>query len=321
MTDRGALLDAVLRDFDDVQARSVYADWLQERGDPRGELISLELRWACGSCAATEVRRIKHLRHALVAAVRQRFDNKRMALEIERGFVVAVDAQVSWLLERGAELFACEPVRYVVVRGTSPDALARLGEIAGIERVQWLWLSTASPQLLGAIKLPSLSLRITPRFKGLPALLDLPQMRRGFTPWSGYSVESLAAAAAEPALRNIEWLALHDDHLVVAELLASLPWRLRHLDISQRRLSLDALAALADNPTFSALRRIDLAGSDLDRRGAEQLVRGRFQLAHIDVSKCAKLSTDALDVLRGRFGDDAVVTDPGMLSSTIPKSK
>ena len=37
-----ALLDAVLADPTDIQARLVYADFLVERGDPRGEFIHVQ---------------------------------------------------------------------------------------------------------------------------------------------------------------------------------------------------------------------------------------------------------------------------------------
>lgn len=44
MTDRGAeLLNAVYERPDDRAAREVLSDWLIEAGDPRGELIALQL--------------------------------------------------------------------------------------------------------------------------------------------------------------------------------------------------------------------------------------------------------------------------------------
>jgi uncharacterized protein (TIGR02996 family) len=37
-------LDAISKNPDDEEARTVYADWLEERGDPRGEYLRLELQ-------------------------------------------------------------------------------------------------------------------------------------------------------------------------------------------------------------------------------------------------------------------------------------
>jgi uncharacterized protein (TIGR02996 family) len=55
---RGAeLLAAVLANPSDDTARAVYADWLSERGDPRGELIALQLeRHRRGGKASTRER-------------------------------------------------------------------------------------------------------------------------------------------------------------------------------------------------------------------------------------------------------------------------
>jgi len=40
------LIAAICEDADDDQVRLVYADWLEEQGDPRGELIRLQIEFA-----------------------------------------------------------------------------------------------------------------------------------------------------------------------------------------------------------------------------------------------------------------------------------
>jgi len=44
MSPEGALLQAALESRDDDTLRFVYADWLEERGDPRGEFLRVESR-------------------------------------------------------------------------------------------------------------------------------------------------------------------------------------------------------------------------------------------------------------------------------------
>jgi uncharacterized protein (TIGR02996 family) len=39
-----AFIDAIRKNPDDDEARAVYADWLEERGDPRGEYLRLEIQ-------------------------------------------------------------------------------------------------------------------------------------------------------------------------------------------------------------------------------------------------------------------------------------
>jgi len=42
MSQENAFLQAILDDPDNDDLRLVYADWLEERGDPRGEFIRLQ---------------------------------------------------------------------------------------------------------------------------------------------------------------------------------------------------------------------------------------------------------------------------------------
>jgi uncharacterized protein (TIGR02996 family) len=46
MGDDAAFLRAIQEDLDDSGRRLVYADWLEERGDPRGEYLRLGCRMA-----------------------------------------------------------------------------------------------------------------------------------------------------------------------------------------------------------------------------------------------------------------------------------
>lgn len=53
MTDESAFLRRICEQPDDVDLRLVYADWLEERGDPRGEFIRVQCERAsigCSSC-------------------------------------------------------------------------------------------------------------------------------------------------------------------------------------------------------------------------------------------------------------------------------
>src|SRR5437764_14382885 len=46
MTDEASLVRAIRDDPDDLALRSVYADWLEERGDPRAELVRVQCELA-----------------------------------------------------------------------------------------------------------------------------------------------------------------------------------------------------------------------------------------------------------------------------------
>ena len=45
MTHDDAFLQAIIENPDDDAPRLLYADWLEERGDPRGEFIRVQCAW------------------------------------------------------------------------------------------------------------------------------------------------------------------------------------------------------------------------------------------------------------------------------------
>lgn len=92
---KASLLDAIWAERDADEPRRVYADWLQQRGDPRGEFIALQLEVAHGEASAAAVRRTKALLSThrkewlgpelMVGLVNQRF---------ERGFLVGAKVKL-----------------------------------------------------------------------------------------------------------------------------------------------------------------------------------------------------------------------------------
>ncbi|MCA9665606.1 MAG: TIGR02996 domain-containing protein [Myxococcales bacterium] len=86
------LLAAIYQDPDDDDSRRVYADLLQEAGDPRGELIGLQLQQARGAASSKEERRVR----ALLRAHRGQWigeDLERVLNKVvfERGFLFAAE--------------------------------------------------------------------------------------------------------------------------------------------------------------------------------------------------------------------------------------
>ena len=65
MTDDEAFVRAVVAAPADDAPRLVYADWLDERGDPRGAYLREELRWARGRCGEPSPDRVITLGNAL----------------------------------------------------------------------------------------------------------------------------------------------------------------------------------------------------------------------------------------------------------------
>ncbi len=108
----GALLAAIYANPDDDTPRLVYADALQDRGDPRGELIAVQIARARGESTPERTAREK----ALLAEFKTRWLGtlaskvKKTSARFERGFLVAcapttatIDDDPAWATVRELE--------------------------------------------------------------------------------------------------------------------------------------------------------------------------------------------------------------------------
>ena len=92
------LLAAIHRDPDDLAARAVYADLLQELGDPRGEYIALQLRSAGGKPGEREIEVATQYRAAWlgpldkVLAKKSRFQNGFLYVVVMKTYRAALTA-------------------------------------------------------------------------------------------------------------------------------------------------------------------------------------------------------------------------------------
>jgi uncharacterized protein (TIGR02996 family) len=118
-----ALLAAILDDPLDDAKRAVYADYLQQHGDPRGELIALEL---APVKSAHRTRKLNVLYEQFKKEVWKPLAIKGGRYELERGFIQVVRADAA-ALAQAARLFETEPVWSLVTWKTAPylaDVLA-----------------------------------------------------------------------------------------------------------------------------------------------------------------------------------------------------
>jgi uncharacterized protein (TIGR02996 family) len=110
MVDERTLLDAIIAAPDDDGPRQVYADWLLERGDRRGELIALELAIAQGRRDLEA--RARELREQLK-------DRLPLGTRYRRGFPELLPA--SGQLHELATLLAAAPYRSLYLSVTADD--------------------------------------------------------------------------------------------------------------------------------------------------------------------------------------------------------
>ncbi len=120
MNHHQSFLQAIIEQPDDDTPRLVYADWLEEHGDPdRAEFIRLQCELA-GMAEADPRQREHQARERTLLAAHERewagpLDRLVTGYEFRRGFVEAVVSSAAFFRDAG-RLFAAAPVRVVRIR-------------------------------------------------------------------------------------------------------------------------------------------------------------------------------------------------------------
>lgn len=118
-----ALLEAILADPDRDDARRIYADLLTQDGDPRGELILLELALD-GPLSIRKRAQLAARRRELYEAHRKRWFPYALAgMRTHHGFLRAVTGSFPQVKAAASKLFAAEPVTEVELTGMEDEEL------------------------------------------------------------------------------------------------------------------------------------------------------------------------------------------------------
>src|SRR5262245_1847527 len=115
MNDNDAFVQAILNNPDDDQLRLIYADWLEERGDVRGEFIRVQIELSRPDLASASQRDLLIREKELLAAheaewvglLRPRMDR----CTFRRGFLDEVEMEPDTFVEFAGVLFRAAPVR------------------------------------------------------------------------------------------------------------------------------------------------------------------------------------------------------------------
>lgn len=305
------LLAAIVDAPDDDAPRLVYADWLQSRGDPRGEFIQLQ----CQLAAAPD-------------------DERRRAIKIAENKLFAAHGK-SWLeplfhiLPAANEVFS--PYKFEFERGFVEEAHVTLDCVRHFgplwERAPLLRRLRLMPNMMFStpIKQPRLDRALdAPQFARLdsleitlggggnavarelaaaPNLARLRELGLHVSVW-GEGVGMFAAGATElvlddagvaalassPHLANVEAL-LVDSNRITSAGVAAIgrgAWKLRRLDLSHNLIAPESLTASLAGPAFSHLEMLALSGITFDPRSIGQLVRSPSlrHLRELDLEKC-----------------------------------
>ncbi len=239
-TDEQPFLDAIFDRYADDRPRLVYADFLDDSGEPeRAELVRVQL--ALARLSEDDPRRPElsdrqaELLNTNRAAWTAHLAGLVVGVDYRRGVPDSATVDAATFLARGPELFE----RLRVRRLRLLDVSAVVPKLA------------ASPQLAGVRELDLCStdlgnaglalLARSPHLKHLHAL-DL-----GFNGRDDAGVEARARSSGFP---NLTSLALNDND----------------------RIGSDGLRALAESPFFAGLTALDVSGNDINEHGIRALV-------------------------------------------------
>jgi uncharacterized protein (TIGR02996 family) len=279
MNQEDAFLQAIREEPDDDTVRLIFADWLEERGDPRSEFIRLQC--ALAGMAEEDERRpaLQELAERLLRQHQPRWvgslSSRVTGYAFRRGFVEEITISAAAFITHGRELFRHHPIRTVRVfsLGMLPDTPAYQGQRSLGDFLQLPYLDRVAALHLSNEELGDQRVRAlaeTARLTGL-RLLDLAN--------NGLTVASIHALAASPHLGQLTTLVLNRnplDSLGVQALAGSaLAARLTWLELNQTRLANSGARALLESPHLAGLKRLSLGGNDVSASLLEALV-GRF---------------------------------------------
>jgi uncharacterized protein (TIGR02996 family) len=192
-----ALLQAILADPDDDLPRLVYADYLEERGDPRAEFIRLQCQLAALQAYDAHRYSLESRIQALVAQHAPEWERPFLDLgaeqcEFRRGFVESVTISATAFLQYSSDLFALAPVRRVhLVEAT--DHLFPLFQCAALASVSCLDLTENEIPDFGAQALA-----------GSPFLRTLSSLVLCSTKLSDPGIRAILSSECLPALEMLD---------------------------------------------------------------------------------------------------------------------
>lgn len=267
----------------DDSPRLLFANWLEQEGDPRGEYIRLQCELAAGTFLSRR-QGLKSRSEALFKDHGQRWLKSLKAKgewTWNRGFVRVAHLDSSELKKHSAVMFGVEPIDSLAINRCNAS-LNCLKDAPWLPRIRVL-------KLRGEIKQPSLNILAKQPLTRLQRL-NLGDCR--------LSEASFAGILQSKSLTELNSLSLSGNHFGDRGLEALEEGRLEldSLYISRNQLTDRALEILGESPACRKLKRLALSGNvGLTDRGLERFLE----------TDCAK-SLKWLDVEGIRLSDSVV---------------
>jgi uncharacterized protein (TIGR02996 family) len=260
---------------DDDGPRLIYADWLDEQGDPLGDFIRVQI--ALARMPGSDRRRpgLTRVESDLIDRYGDwwaaPFDGLATGPVFRRGFVDEVKVTGRQFLARGENLFAVWPIRRLHLL----DIGGRLDSVLSSPLLTRLVGLTVFAQHLGEPLGRALA--------ASPHLAGLTELRLGRNRIGDAGAERMAAS---PHLARLEVLDLSENELGAAAVGMLTARGLRDLDLGGNELGDAGAARLADHPAAAGLRTLRLDANGITDAGLAALARSPHlaQLTALDLS-------------------------------------
>lgn len=242
-------IEEIIANPQDQSARLIFADWLEEQGDPRGEFIRIQCELSAPSDNLHRREELdnrqEQLRRVHEHEWIQPLHGRVSGWTFHCGFVESVEMTVEQFLKYEAEIRRRIPLRYLTLQG----GRSRYAEIMKPEVFQ---------------KIESLrceSVQLTRR--DTEAIASIPLLR----------LHTL----------NLSRCRMTDD--VFAPIVALQTSRLRDMDLSLNHLRNQSTQGLVESSVFTNLERLILYGNEIRTTGARALAQtvGLQKLRFLDI--------------------------------------
>jgi uncharacterized protein (TIGR02996 family) len=291
MNNETAFIQSILADPDDDAHRLVFADWLEDNGQPeRAAFIRAQVRLATmaeddpdrSALLRDEAAYLPHAQGELIAQERPAWlaklpDWAAKGLTYERGLPARLRLTARRFAEEAAAIMAVVPVQHVELTAVKAGA----GALAACPELSRLRSLTVRSDAVGTVGARALA--DSPHLAGLhtlvlhgaqitadgvvalaasPHLAGLRDLDLGHNPLQERGNQALANS---PHLANLEWLSLQRSHVGPRSVaaLARSPHlgKLRELNLQCARL-VRVAEALGSSETLASLARLDLTGCE-----------------------------------------------------------
>jgi uncharacterized protein (TIGR02996 family) len=291
MSDEQSFLQAILANPDDDTLRLIYADWLEERGDPRGEFIRVQIELA--GAALTPFRR-----HNLIVRENELFHTLREALlrpypgvvaehRFARGFLDEVKSDAEVFLQYAVVYCQFAPLRRLKLRGAEkvfPQLLQSeyLGRLRSLDLSSNdladvnIWNLAAAPFLAALHELVlDMNLIGMDGARALASSCHLANLRRlslGHNPIEDLGLHSLVNSSyldslQELSVPNCDITDTGIRYLARSAFLA----HLTALDLGDNQIGNGGLAVLAKSRWAARLHTLELGNNGINSRGLSAL--------------------------------------------------